>query len=569
MSARDNRHRASGGGPRADGGWTMGPEFAAEAIPRLLVYVERTPDLVGVVDERGKVLYLNSAALERLGRHDYSGLTTADIFAPEAFERYYREVRPAIVEAGAWSGELPVMTASGVSRAMRFSIVGEVLPGGEVTALAAHGREVFPGAEVGAPAWLVPDELTGLVGRSVLTDHARVALARAVREGQHIAAVFVDVDAMKHINDTYGHAAGDDVLRVSALRMARAVRGADTVARVGGDEFVVLFDGVLDENEALLLAERVRAALVEGPIVTVAGELPVSASFGVALDKSGDRPSDLLGRADAAMYRAKALGGARVVDSDLQADAGAAGLAEELPVAISQGMIQPYVQPVVDLRTSETIGLQGFARWKHETRGILEARAFIDLVANTPMSPVVDLSVMRGTAAAVRRAARDGGSWRVYSHLSRSLIGDRSLEHYLAEIAHDNGLQAEQLFVEVGQRLVTRRSKAVEGALRALREAGARVVLSGVDKGCGVNDVVEHGFDEVRLSPSLVSAATIDAGERRALRGAVGLARSLGLSVIAVGVETEQQRAELLDAGCDLALGLLYGGPIPARTAFA
>lgn len=546
----------------------MGPELAAEAIPRLLAYMEQTPDFVGVVDERGRVLYLNPASLERLGRRDPTGLTTADLFAPEAFERYYGEVRPAVVEGGTWSGELPVMTALGVPRTMWFSVVGEVLPGGEVTALTAYGREISE-PEVDTPAWLVPDELTGLVGRSVLTDHIRVALARANREQQHIAAVFVDIDAMKHVNDTYGHAAGDDVLRKSAQRMARTVRAADTVARVGGDEFVILFDGVLDENEALLLAERVRAALVQAPITTVAGELPVTASFGVALGDDDDRPSDLLRRADAAMYRSKALGGGRVVTFDVQADASAAALAEELPVAISHGMIQPYVQPVVDLRTGDLVGLQGFARWKHQTRGLLEAGAFIEHAANTLMSPVIDLSVMRGTAAAVRAAARDGGPVRVYAHLSRRLIGDRGLEHYLTEIAHDNGLQTGQLFVEVAQRLVARRSKVVDGALAALREAGARLVLSGVDQGCGVNDVVEHGFDEVRLSPSLVSAVTIEGSQRRALRGAVGLAHSLGLSVMAVGVETERQRAELLDAGCDLALGLLYGRPLPARAASA
>lgn len=542
----------------------MEPEVAAEVVPRLLSYIDRTSEFVGVVDGRGQVVYLNPSALQRLGRTDVSELTTANLFPPESFERYYSEVRPTLVDVGSWSGELSVMDASGVPRRLWFSVVGEVAPGGEVTALVAHGRELSPEPDSGVPAWLVPDELTGLVGRSLLTDHMRVALARAGRDREHIAAVFVDIDAMKHINDTYGHAAGDDVLRVSAERMVRAVRAADTVARIGGDEFAILFDGVLDENEALLLADRVRAALVQSPVATVAGDVPVTASLGIAVGADDDVPSDLLRRADAAMYRAKARGGGRVVTFDVEADATAAALAEELPVAISHGLIEPYVQPVVDLRTGRQVGLQGLARWRHRTRGLLEASAFIDLVANTAMSPVVDLAVMRGTAAALHDLPADGPA-RLYAHLSRRLVGDRGLERHLVEVADENRLRPEQLFVEIGQRLVARRSKVVASALRSLREIGTRMVLTGVDQECGVNDVVEHGFDELRLSDRLLAEAATEPSRRRALLGTVGMAHSLGLAVVAVGVETRQQREVLVDAGCDLALGLLFGRPVPAR----
>ena len=212
---------------------------------------------MGVVDEQSRVLYLNEAARKRLGVGDAADLTTADVFPPQAFARYYDEIRPVLLRTGTWRGELPVLTGLGEAVPMALTIVARVAAGGEVNGLVTFGREIEtpPGAR--SPP-LVYDELTGLPGRGILDDRLRVALARAARDGRRVAVILADVDAMKDINDSFGHAVGDDVLRGLARAMSGGVRGGDTVARFGGDEFVMLVDG-LDESDTAVAVCRASA----------------------------------------------------------------------------------------------------------------------------------------------------------------------------------------------------------------------------------------------------------------------------------------------------------------------
>ncbi len=201
---------------------------------QLLAFVEGTSDLVGVVDAQSRVVYLNEAARKRLGVGDSIGLTSADLFPQYVFTRYYDEIRPALLRVGTWRGELAVLTASGEAVPMDMTVVARVGPGGEVDGLVTSGREIVPASDAPA-ADQVHDELTGLPGRTILDDRMRVALAHAARDGRRVAAVLVDVDAMKDINDSFGHAVGDDVLRELARTMVRTVRTSDSVARLGGE----------------------------------------------------------------------------------------------------------------------------------------------------------------------------------------------------------------------------------------------------------------------------------------------------------------------------------------------
>ena len=535
----------------------------ADARAELLAFVERTSDLVGVVDEQSRVTYLNEAARKRLGVGDSTELTTADLFPTEAFARYYDEVRPALLRLGTWHGELAVLTASGETVPMVMTVVARVGPGGEVNSLVTFGREIAAPSAVALTSDLVYDELTGLPGRAIFEDRMRVALAHAVRDGRRVAVILADVDAMKDINDSFGHAVGDDVLRRFARTMSRGLRAGDTVARLGGDEFVVLVDRLDDADFAWLVAERLRDAVGRAPVEVGADTVPVTASFGVAIGAGDDAPEELVRRADAAMYRAKALGGAQVVVFD-GPDVSIAGLADELAVAVSHGQIRPHLQSVVDLHTGALVGYQGLARWEHPQRGLLDAEQFVDVVANTSTLPVIDLAVLRRAAAAAARAARSGLRVRAYGHLSRRLIGDADLERYLTEIVDDLGIAPSDLCVEIAHSIVARPSRRVEGTLRTLRDIGVRTVLSAVDGECEVNEIVEYGFDELRLARRLVRDATRDPTRQRVAHGTIALARALGLTVIAVGVETEAERDDMRDAGCNYGEGYLFGSVQPA-----
>jgi diguanylate cyclase (GGDEF)-like protein len=534
----------------------------SDVIRQLLAFVEKTSDLVGVVDEQSRVLYLNEAARKRLGVGDSTDLTTVDMFPPQAFARYYEEIRPTVLRRGTWHGELPVITGSGDVVPMAMTVVASVGPGGEVIGLVTYGREAGMPATAGGT--LAYDELTGLPGRMILDDRIRVALDNAARDGRGVAVILADVDAMKDINDSFGHAVGDDVLRGLARVLSRCVGTDDTVARFGNDEFVVLVDGLEEADTAWLFAERLRDSVCRIPIETGTGALAVEASFGLATGAPGDEPAELVRRADAAMYRAKAMGGAQVAVFDDAAELSITTLADELAVAVSQGLIRPHVQPIVDLHRGVLVGHQGIARWEHPRRGLLDADQFVYAVANTPILSVVDLAVLRRTVAAATRTARGGLQVRAYGHLSRRLLGDVDLTRYLTEIIDDLGIAASDLCVEIAHDLVARPSRAVDSALRDLREAGVRTVLSAVDGECEVNQIVEYGFDELRLARRLVRDAGRDPARRRVAHGTVALARALGLSVTAVGIESDAERVDMREAGCDYGQGNLFGSAQPA-----
>jgi diguanylate cyclase (GGDEF)-like protein len=542
----------------------MSNSFDADVISQLLGFVERTSDLVGVVDEQSRVLYLNEAARKRLGVGDSAGLTTADLFPPQAFVRYYDEVRPALLRFGTWHGDLAVLTASGEAVAMAMTVVARVGPGGEVDGLVTLGREIATPSEAALASNLIYDEVTDLPGRSIFDDRLGIALRHAVRDGRTVAVILADVDAMKDINDSFGHAVGDDVLRETARRLSRGMRSGDTVARLGGDEFVVLVDGLDEADTVWQVAERLCDAVCRAPVEGAADAVAVTASFGLAVATPDDVPAELLERADAAMYRAKAMGGAKVVVFEDGADVSIATLVDELAHAVSHGQMRPHVQSVVDLQTGVLVGYQGIARWEHPRRGLLDAGQFIHLAANTPIIPVIDLAVLRRTAAAAARTARNGLRVCAYGHLSRRLIGDVDIERYLSALIEDLGITPSDLCVEIAHTLVARPSRTVQSTLRALREIGVRTVLSGVDGQCDANEIVEYEFNQLRLSPRLVRDASRDSARRRVAHGTIALARSLGLTVIAAGVETDSERVDMRDAGCDYGQGTFFGSVQPA-----
>jgi diguanylate cyclase (GGDEF)-like protein len=533
-------------------------DLDSDVAGNLLGFVERTTDFVGVIDGEGGVSYLNEAALKRLGIDEWTGMTLGDLFHPDMFGLYYDEIRPALLHDGTWHGNL-TFVANNETTVLKMTIVATIGAGGEVQALVAIGREADAPPLRSGSTDLVHDDLTNVAGRAILEDRLRVALSHAARDERRVAVVLADVDGLKDINDSFGHAVGDDVLRNVADVMSGVLRTSDTVARLGGDEFVLLLDGIDETDGAWQVAERVRDAVCRTQVESPTGPLAITASFGVALAEPNDTPETLLQRADAGMYRAKATGGGSVTIIEASDEANAANLADELAFALSHGLIRPHVQAVVDLETSALVGYQGVARWQHPRRGLLDAEQFVHAAASTPLMPVIDLAVLRHTSAVAARSERRGRRVHAYGHVSRRLLGDDSIERYLTEIIEDLDIEASDLCIEIGHALIARRSRAVQRTLRGLRQLGVRIVLSGVDGECDVNELVEYGFDQLRLSLNLVHDTRGDPVRRRVALGTIALARALGLTVIAVGIETERDRSYLRDAGCNYGEGRYFG----------
>ena len=316
-----------------------------EHADRLAAIVERTSDLVGISDSMFGIVYLNEASRIAFGLEeaDLEGRHTFDLYTPESFVRYYDEVRHVLLRGESWSGELTMFGRDGEERTVWQTIVAKAGEGGTIEWLATVGRDVTEWRRIEARLAhdATHDDLTGLPNRNLLFDRLTQALARMAREGPPVGVLFLDIDHFKSVNDRFGHDVGDDVLRSVATRLRSLCRPMDTVARFGGDEFVVLCDGVRGTEEAVAIARRICDGLrdlavggqrrhprteaesatesatgVDGPTSREwdGDRIVVGVSVGVAVAEVGSAdPEALLRQADLAMYRAKDRGRGQVV----------------------------------------------------------------------------------------------------------------------------------------------------------------------------------------------------------------------------------------------------------------
>lgn len=535
-----------------------------EVAARLVDYMERTTDLVGVADDRGNVIYLNRAARERLGLPvdgELPKLSTDDLFPDEAFDIYYEQIRPRLLMGEVWNGSLPVRGAGTQTTDMWVTVVGEVLAGGEVASLVMSARDVTEWRHIheepGRHA--THDELTGAATRTLLMDHTDIALARARRTGSSVAMMFVDLDDLKAVNDSFGHQAGDAVLIEVAKRLHDAVRAIDTVARVGGDEFVVLFDGVDDEQEAESLATRVHALLESAPIDADGTLVNVSASAGIALSRGNEGGHQLLGRADTAMYDVKGerrqppFNKKRPPFDDVRSVS-----VRDVAVAVTQRAIVPAFQPVVDLRTERVVGYQALARWQHDDVETTPAAAFIGAVEGSGVGFTLDLAILRHAAAdAVAFDRRHGNEHKLYVHVSSRFLTRPGVARFVREVLNHAGLPAQRLALVVPAHLVVQRAVLVSEALSDLRDLNVRLVIHAPPAERVELPPTDHLFDELRLGLGWLTGP--DNWPR--VTDAIDRAHRAGLRARIVGVETVEDHQALVDAGCDLAEGHFYGSP--------
>jgi len=546
----------------------MERDIDAEVAHRLLDFVERVSDLVGVCDEQGRVLYLNQAARKHLGVGAGFDLTTADFFAPEAFKSYYEEVRPTLLREGTWSGELAIRTQDGASIPMFFSVVGGVAPGAEITGLVTYGRPLAPPSsraiQWSSSAWSSSTRDVGeIVDRSVVEEVVGTALARARQSGTRVALVCAELRSLAQLVDVHGSFVADGVVRAVGRRLAQTVRASDTVARIGRDTFVVLYENVRDVAEVLRLAQSAQATFEGEPIWTASGsgEVPVELTLGLAVGEPDDRPLELMLRAAAAVIESKSVVAREVVLA--HEDGSAAAVAcEALRSAITRGDIRTYAAPVVALPDQTVVGYDASARWQHPAVGALGADALSDLAARARIGPVIDLRVLREVVAL---AATSSGqvARRVYSSASEALLSSVYVEHHIREIADAVELSPELIFLVVDQHVVGERSNRIRDSIRSLRDAGCQFVLAGVDdRADGVDLLGDHGFRELRLSDHLTRLADVDAQARRRIGGVIDRAHDAGLRVMAGGVSTSSQHEALCELGCDVATGDYYGDAV-------
>jgi diguanylate cyclase (GGDEF)-like protein/PAS domain S-box-containing protein len=412
------------------------------------------------------------------------------------------------------------------------------------------------------------DSLTGLPNRTLFADRVRMATAR--RGAQGFAIIYLDLDGFKLVNDTLGHAAGDQVLIEVARRLERLLRVGDTLARLGGDEFALLCEGVA-EVEAKTIADRVIDALTR-PIVVQDREIIQAASIGIALYGPGvsvEEPDEMLGEADMAMYRAKAAGKSRyaLFESWMrEGDTDRASLERELREAIDRNEIVVYYQPEVDLITGAITGAEALVRWRHPERGLLEPAQFLFVAETSDLIADLDDLVMREACrqAAIWRAEMpQGESFVVSVNISERRLADPELSPKIAQAIADARLPASSLCVEINERAVMDRRAAALSAIPDLRELGIRLLID--DFGVAISSFGSlkrlPRLNAIKIDASFIAGLGRSPEDSAGVAAIIGLAHGLKLTATAEGVERDEQLRELQALHCDRGQGYYFARP--------
>ena len=416
------------------------------------------------------------------------------------------------------------------------------------------------------------DDLTGLPNRALLNDRLEQALAVARRTGHQVGVAFFDVDGFKHVNDALGHGTGDALLIELGRRLISTVRPDDTVARFGGDEFVVLCPDVSVESMQML-ADRIRSTV--GERFHVGGhDVEVHASLGITVGVAESSAQSVLSEADAAMFRAKELGRNQVAVFDETLRARAVEFLEgekALRLAIARRDLVAYYQPIIDLAAGHPIGVEALARWVREDGTVVPPDGFIPLAETTGL--IVRLGELMLVEAIEEVSAWNAGSGQrepvwVSVNLSARQLAEPSLVETVRDALAGSALRPDQLHLEITETVVMDDVEASIVRLEKIRALGVR--LSVDDFGTGYSSLAylkQLPVDTLKIDHSFVDGVVTDSDDRTIVEAVIGLGRALGLTCLAEGVETSGQLDALLSLGCELGQGYLWAHPMPAAEA--
>jgi diguanylate cyclase (GGDEF)-like protein len=412
------------------------------------------------------------------------------------------------------------------------------------------------------------DSLTGLPNRELVIDRGEQMLARARRTGVPMAALYVDLDGFKQVNDSFGHAAGDELLRLVGSRVSGVIRDGDTVGRLAGDEFVVLLDGATLDVAPELVAQRICEVLAHPiELERAARVLTISASVGVALGEQGT-VDELLRDADCALYEAKRAGGDRwsVFESGMQTAARErVELEMDLRDALAGAQFRLVYQPIVDLRTEAVTAAEALLRWEHPRRGPIAPGVFIPLAE------------ARGEILAIGRwvlgaACAQAAQWHAAGHaLGISVnVSTRQLEHpdFVADVAATltrTGLEPGALTLEITETALMRHPDDAAAKLADLKALGVRIAVD--DFGTGYSSLgylLQFPVDELKIDRSFIAGISASAGSDALVHTLVSLGETLGLQTLAEGIEETVQLECLRREGCQLGQGYLFARPLEA-----
>ena len=463
------------------------------------------------------------------------------------------------------------VTGSGVPRWYNLDIVpvrnGEGLTGAVLTHSDITLRKR---AEAHLANLALRDALTGLPNRGQMHEVLEGLLERSAGPGR-VAVILVDVDGFKLVNDSLGHVAGDLLLLAISQRLADALDEGELLARFASDEFAIVCAGPIDADRAVAVARRMTEALT-APFETLRAQLSMTASIGVAVDAGTDTAAALLGDADAAMHLAKDRGCGRIELADERLRRRATRkltTTTELHQALSRDQLRLHYQPVVELGTGRILGAEALLRWVHPDQGLLTASEFIDVVEDTGLIVPVGRWVLQHVCQDLRRWQLEQPQVpvRIGFNLSPRQLVDSALVACIEDAVADSGCDPTGLVVEITEGMLFYDTPASVEAFERISDLGASLSIDDFGTGYSslkrLQELTVHG---IKIDRSFVAGIGRHGRDRVIVEATIGLARALGMRVIAEGVETAEQARHLSDTGAESAQGWLWSNAVsPAR----
>jgi diguanylate cyclase (GGDEF)-like protein/PAS domain S-box-containing protein len=551
---------------------------------------ENADDMIALVDMNGTRLY-NSPAYQKV-----LGYTAEELSSTSSFEQIHPDDRQRVVEAaeharrtgvgrrleyrirhkdGSWrvleSSASPILDETGKAEKM-------VIVNRDITAR-KHAEEKLAHRNF-------HDALTGLPNRSLFLDRVQRAFIHSVRHPEYkFAVLFIDVDDFKKFNDSFGYAAGDQVIMELASRLTSSLHryqavarlalmshGEDTLARLGGDEFAVLLDDIKDPSDAIRVVNRMQDALA-APFIFNGQEVFSSASIGIVISSTDrDRAEDLLRDAELAMYRAKAAGKARcqVFDAEMHARAlDRLRLERDLRAAVSREEFLVHYQPIVQLSDYRITGFEALVRWQHPERGVLQPSEFIEIAEQTGLIVPMNRWVLREIcyqARAWHSRFPSEPPLTATANITSQELAQPDLANSIRLTLQQTAMNPRHLQLEIRETVAMADAENAAGVLARLKGLGVRLSID--DFGTGYSSLSRlQGLplDTLKIDRSFISDMHNDADKREIVRVIVMLGQQLGMKVVAEGTETAEQVRYLKELGCDYAQGFFFSKPVDAR----
>lgn len=564
----------------AGSGRDIHAQRSSERENRIAVEVLRSMgEAVSVVDPEFRFVAVNPAFCTMTGwsEREVLGQPASLLDSSQHGNEFYQRARSIAARGGRWSGEMWQRRKDG----------GEFLGWLELTEVrdAAGTRAHFVAvvnditqkkrAEQELRYLANYDTLTGLPNRALLAERLSRATVRARRQGSRVAVLFIDLDHFKEVNDSLGHATGDRLLRAAAARLQLAVGPTDTVARLGGDEFTVIVEDLADGEAAMALARRLIAAFASPLEVDGRQQVGITPSIGISLyPDHGLVPTDLLKFADTAMYQAKSRGRNTAMLYNDAMDTEARQRAQRLGalrLALAQNEFRLVFQPRLNLRSGAIVGVEALLRWRSAELGEVGPAQFIPLAEESGLILPIGEWVLRQACRTLRQWQDEGLDDLACSiNVSVLQVLHAPLAEQLTAILAETDIAPGRIELELTESMVMQNAEQTLGVLHSLRQIGVRIAID--DFGTGYSSLVylkRLPIDTIKIDKEFIGDLTDDPDDKAITTTVIRMAQSLGLHVVAEGVETEAQLGYLRDRGCDEIQGYWLSPPLEPAQALA